>query len=181
MGVESFEDSLARTMSLYSNEKTFIDKLTAKEDVLRMRELHKQLKNDRKEIMEMLQLMVGNEAKLLNFDEPERHIFARYTIRISEAFQLAEKVWDVYDLVSEKYGGELGDNEVMQVWNQNIEQVNRTCKFFVDNFQWLTRSGMSIGGVGFEKILKNRFEISYEKPPGQEKKGFWSGILGGKS
>lgn len=176
MAEEYFEDALSKTMHLYSNEKTFIDKLTSKEDVLRMRELHQNLKNTRVEIMEMLQLMVGNESKFLNFDEQERHIFGRYMIRIAEGFQLAEKVWDIYELLEQEG---YKDPEIVELWNNNIEQVNRTCKFYVDNFQWLTRSGMSIKGIGFEKILKNRFEISYEKPPvNQERRGLLSGLTG---
>lgn len=176
MSEESFEDALAKTMHLYTNEKTSFDKLLVKEDVFRMRELHKKLKNSREEIMEMMQLMVGNEAKLLNFDESERHIFARYLLRISEGFQLAEKVWDLYDLLSE---AQKQDEEILEVWTTNIEQVNRTCKFYVDNFQFLTRSGMSIKGVGISQFLKHRFEMVYDRPPiQQERKGLLSGVLG---
>jgi len=172
MSQESIEESIARSMYMYNNEKTFIDKLTAKEDVKRMRELHGQLKNSREQITEMLQLMVGNESKLLNFEERERHILAKYMIRITESFDVSEKIWDVYFLLQ---ANTRVRDDVLKAWSKNIEQANRTCKFYVNNFLYLSRSGMSIKGVGFEKILRNRFEISYEKPPAQQEN---KGVLG---
>lgn len=175
---ESFEDALARQMSYQSNnEKSFIDKLTAKEDVMRMRELHKKLLVTREEVMEMLQLMVGNEAKLLNFDEGERYIFGRYFIKIREGFQIDEAVWDLFETIAKDYAQ---DKEVMEIWRANIDSVNSTSKFFVDNFQFLTRSGMSIDGAGFDNILKNRFELAYpSKNPVQEsKRGLLESVFG---
>jgi len=69
----------------------------------------------------------------------------------------------------------------LSVWVENLELVNNTSKFFVDNFQWLTRSGMSIGGAGFDKMLKHKFEVVYSdglnKPV--EKKGLLGGIFRG--
>lgn len=177
---ESFEDALARQMQyVQNNEKTFIDKLTAKDDVVRMRELHKRLKVSREEVMEMLQLMVGNESKLLNFNEYERYVFGRYFIKIREGFQVDELIWELY----EKVKNQTNDPEVLKIWEQNIDRVNSTSKFFVDNFQWLTRSGMSIEGSGFDNILKNRFELAYPSKSNapQEKRGLLEGFFGGKS
>lgn len=174
---ESFEDALARQMAYQQNyEKSFIDKLTAKEDVLRMRELHKKLLSSREEVMEMLQLMVGNEAKLLNFNEYERYVFGRYFIKIREGFQIDENVWDLYERIAKEYNG---DPEVMEIWTSNIDGANSTSKFFVDNFQFLTRSGMSIEGAGFDNILKNRFELAYpsKAPMAEQKKGWLEGIF----
>lgn len=173
----SFEDALAKQMLFHRNEdKSFIDKLTAKEDVLRMRELHKKTKIERTEVMEMLQLMVGNESKLLNFDDFERYVFGRYFIKIREGFSIDEKLWVLFEELTKK----CKDPEIISLWKENLEMVNSTSKFFVDNFQWLTRSGMSVGGIGFDKILKNRFELAYptEKPT-EQKKGILSSVFGG--
>lgn len=167
---ESFEEQIAKQMMITSNqEKSFIDKLTAKEDVMRMREIHKEMKLNREQVMEMLQIITGNEAKFLNFDAFERWVFARYFLKISESFQIDDSIWDLYEIILK----ETEDKEVLRIWEENIDWVNRTSKSFVNNFQWLTRSGMSIGGVGFDKVLKNRFELSYpgnmkslEKKPG---------------
>jgi len=175
---ETFEDAIARQMMMQQNvEKSFIDKLTAKDDVLRMRDLHKKLKITREEVMEMLQLMVGNESKLLNFSEYERYVFGRYFIKIREGFQIDEMLFDLYHKVID----ECEDPEVIKIWLQNIDEVNSTSKFFVDNFQFLTRSGMSIEGAGFDNILKNRFELAYPNKtvPLEQKQGFLSTVFGG--
>lgn len=169
----TIEDLLARQMLAAQNEnRTFIDKLLAKDDVFRMRELHKQNQLGQNDIMEMLQLMAGNESKLLNFDENERYIFGRYFIRIREGFSIDEKLWNLYDELKTF----CDDPEVLGVWEENLKLVNNTGKFFVDNFQWLSRSGMSISGIGFEKILKHKFEVAYSNLP--EKPSEKRGLLG---
>lgn len=175
---ESFEDALAKQMIARADyEKSFIDKLIARQDVEQMRNLHKKLKLKREELMEMLQLMVGNETKLLNFDEWERYILGLYFIRIRETFTTDEQIWDLFENILVDCGT---DEEADSIWRRNVDQANSTSKFYIDNFQWLCRSGMSISGVGFDKILSNRFELAYPNQTAQqEKPGLLSSIFGG--
>lgn len=172
---EAWEDRIAQQANTYTNEKTFIDKLTAKEDVSQMRKLHIKEKNERKDILEMLQLLVGNETKLLNFDEKERHILGKYFIKIRQAFQITDEVWDYFEQLEKL----CNHKQTLLLWKDNMAMVNGSSLFCVDTFQWLSRSGMSIEGAGFKNILTNRFELAYPKGIGpEEKKGLLAGAFG---
>ena len=85
-----------------------------------MREIHKKLDVKKNDIMEMLQLMVGNESKLLNFDDFERYVFGRYFIKIREGFSIDEKLWALYAELEKN----CDDEEIRALWKENIEMVN---------------------------------------------------------
>jgi len=83
------EDNITKGIFSGQAEKTFIDKLFAKEDVEKIRELIKKPKLTRSELLELLYLISANEAKLVNYSGWDRYIALKFFVWIREFIKVA--------------------------------------------------------------------------------------------
>jgi len=163
----SFEDSLQQSMFSQSNEKTFIDKLLAKEEVLRVREIIKKKHLEREDMTELLNMLSSNEIKLLNYGEWERYLMAKFFIWIREFVALAECLYDYEDdLKKKEEKGEFKiSSRARQIIENNKRHIEHNIKYLVDLYFNMSRSTLSLGATGILELLKNKFEMSYQNMP----------------
>jgi hypothetical protein len=183
-----FEDSLAQHMFNVNAEKTFIDKVLARQDVEAIRDLVKKPKLNRSDMLEMLYLLSGVEAKLCNYGEWDRYIILKFFVWIREFIKIRELLFDYRDMLNIKsrfcsncrgYTDVLKDEQLTPCHcetpklefkiNDRFDKMLSNCeylmehnaKFMVDLYLNIARTSLSIGATGFLETLKNKFEIDY--------------------
>jgi hypothetical protein len=97
-----FEQQLQNNLFNGQGEKTFIDKVLAKDDVLAIREIVKKPKLTREDLLEVLYLISGTESKLLNYGEWDRYVILKFFVWIREFIKVAELLYDYEDNLKEK-------------------------------------------------------------------------------
>jgi hypothetical protein len=159
----SFEDNLQNSLFSKQSEKTFIDKLLAKDEVMRVREIIKKEHFTRSDMTEILNLLSSNEIKLLNYDEWDRYLMAKYFVWIREFVALAENLYDYEDDLKkqeEKGNFKLSDRS-RQIFENIKRYMEHNIKFLIDLYFNLIRSTMSLGATGILELLKNKYEMVY--------------------
>jgi hypothetical protein len=183
----AFEDNLTNGFFKGTSEKTFIDKILAKEDVEAIRKLIKKSNLTREELLEILYLISGTEAKLVNYSDWDRYVVMKYFVWIREFIQNAELLYDYFDYIESKRINPKGSDgkrkdlsadvikkenriKISEKTDLTLESVRsvmeHNAKFLIDMYLNIVRTSMSIGGTGFLEILKNKYEIHYPNMPG---------------
>ena len=145
--------------SQQDSEKTFIDKVLAKENVDELRELIKKKEMTREDMLEILYLISGVESKLLNYSSWDRHIVLKYFVWIREFTKIMEILYDYSDNL-EKNKDQLTDRTTQLL--DNIKRLlSHNCKFMIDLYLNIGRTSLSLGATGVMEILKNKYEIVY--------------------
>lgn len=93
----TFEDALAGRMFSQNTEKTYVDKILAKEDIQAIRELIKKSKLTRSELLELLYLISATESKLVNYSAWDRYVVLKFFVWIREFIKAAELLYDYQD------------------------------------------------------------------------------------
>lgn len=159
-----------------NKEKTFIDKLLAKEDLQRIRELMQKTPLNRSEMLELLFMLSGASAKLQNYSQWERYVILKFFVWVREFAKIAEILFDYKEqLDAEEAAGRIHlTKHAKQMIQNNISQIEHNTKFLVDLYLNISHTSLSLGGSGFMELLKNRFEMSYtqsDKPVVQKQMG----------
>ena len=97
-----FEQDLQNKVFTDTGERTFIDKLLAKEEVKDIRELIKKPRLTRSELLEILYLISGTESKLVNYGAYDRYIILKFFVWIREFAKIAELLFDYTDELYKK-------------------------------------------------------------------------------
>lgn len=187
-----FEKQIENSLFSGQSEKTFIDKILAKEDVNAVRELIKKPKLERADLLELLYLLSGTEAKLLNYGEWDRYIILKFFVWIREFVKIAEILYDYQDDLKIKMrlctcGGytkvtksdgdlkkctcEVPDfdfilsNRTKQLLYNNERLIEHNAKFLIDLYFNIGRTTLSLGATGIMELLKNKFEMIYPTNP----------------
>jgi hypothetical protein len=96
---EVFESQLAYKMLNNQSERTFIDKLLAKEDIARIKDLTTKEQLNRSELLELMYLCLGAESKLMSITARERYLLSKFFVWIREFIKAAEFHFDYKDKV----------------------------------------------------------------------------------
>jgi len=196
-----FEQNLQKGMFQGTSEKTFIDKILAREDVNAIKILIKKNNLTREELLEILYLVVGTESKLLNYGEWDRYVILKFFIWLREFVKVTEILFDYIDYIERK------SNEC-QKCHKLVKGVKDACKckeprilfhvqhrtkvlignimrmmehnvkFLIDLYLNIGRTSLSVGATGMLEILKNKYEVDYRNtaPMTQPQQG--GGFLG---
>lgn len=159
----SFEENLQNSLFSNNPEKTYIDKLLAKNEVERTKELIRKAQLSREEILELLHMCSSAESKLVNYSEWDRYVILKFFVWIREFVKVAEIMFDMRDdLTKREENGEfiLSDRSKQMLLN-NERMISHNTKFLVELFFSIMRTTLSVGGTGFLELLKNKFEMSY--------------------
>lgn len=161
------ESQLQNALFNKESEKTFIDKLLAKDDGQRIKELISTKKLKREEMLELLYLLGGNESKLVNYGEWDRYIILKYFVWIRQFVKICENLYDYDDDIKKKDKHRkvqlsARSNKLLENIDRNLQHAS---KFNIDLYLNIMRTTLSLGGTGFIEMLKNKFEFSY--PQGQ--------------
>lgn len=158
-----FESLLQHSLFNQSIEKTSIDKILAREDVQRAKELVKKSRLTREELLEVLYLLVSTEAKLLNLSEWDRYILLKFFVWIREFIKVAELLYDYQDeLTKQQTAGELVlSDRTRRFINNNERLIEHNAKFLIDLYFNISRTTISLGATGLLELIKNKYELIY--------------------
>jgi hypothetical protein len=200
-----FEDKVSTGMFSGYGEKTFIDKVLAKDDVKAIQELIKKPRLTREELLEILYLISGTEAKLLNYSEWDRYVILKFFIWIREFIKIAELLFDYEDSLAIKEntcktckllftGEEIKckcktpiksitiTKRTRKLLDNNSLLIQHNAKFLIDLYLNISRTSMSLGMSAFLEMVRNKYEVEYnptQPPASNEKKGGLLGFMGG--
>lgn len=197
----SFENIIERALINAPQEKTYIDKLLAKDDANKIKELFIKNNLTRSDMLELMYLLASLEAKLVNYGEWERYIILKYSIWVQENIKIMELLFDYKDELERKeklcvkcnklIEGTVKNKCVCEVPERafilteltqrnlrNIEKlIEHNVKFLIGLYLNIARSSLSVGAVGIKEILKQRFEVAYPQKdmsqPEPERKGLF--------
>jgi len=159
----SFEDQISNKMFQTDSEKTFIDKVLARQDSEAIRMLMKKPKLTRTDLLEILYLLSSVEAKLLNYGEWDRYVILKFFVWIREFVKVAEQLFDYEDdlMKKDKEGKKPLTPRARQLIDNNQRLMEHNIKFLVDLYLNIGRTSLSVGATGLMEILKNKYEIVY--------------------
>lgn len=153
------EEAIARKMMEGTTEKTFIDKILGKADTDRLRELVQKDPLARKDMLEILYLLGGTESKLVNYSEWDRYIILKFFVWVREFVKICELMYDYQDEIDK--GNIKLSARAAKILDNNERLMQHNAKFLIDLYLNMSRTTLSIGGMGILELLKNKFEISY--------------------
>ncbi len=154
----SFESQLQNAMTSSKAERTFIDKLLAKEDIARIRDLQRKKNLSREELLELLYMLTGAESKLYKLNDWERYIILKYFVWIREFIKVIEKIHDYKDQINKKGL----TPTAKKAFDNVISTIEHDAKFLVDIYLNIGRTSLSVEGKAFEDLLANKFEMTYD-------------------
>lgn len=177
----SFEQVLQQKMFAGKGEKTFVDKVLAKDDIESIRGIVKKDKLTRSDLLELLYLLSSAESKLLNYGAWDRYVILKFFVWIRDFVKVAELLYDYQDQLKKKasvckvcnseektHGKEHAfessfviTQRTQALLDNNERLIEHNVKFLVDLYLNIGRTTLSIGGTGLLEILQNKYEISY--------------------
>lgn len=184
----AFESALEGSMFSATTEKTFVDKVLAREDVNAIRELVKKPRLTRSDLLEILYLISSTESKLLNYSDWERYVILKYFVWVREFIKVAELLYDYEDSLHKKENicsvckltikdDTKRDNckcsppspifmltpRTQKLLDNNARLIEHNAKFLVDLYLNISRTSLSVGATGLMELLRNKYEIQYNQ------------------
>lgn len=157
MTQENFENMLEQQMVNTQHEKTFIDKVLARQEVNELRRLVRQKSLNRQDMSEILNILVGVEAKLYNLNDYDRYVLLKYFAWVRNSALINELLSDYIDDVKK-----INLSARSQKLLNNIQRLMaHNVIFLVDVYLNIARTSLSVGASAFKESLGNRFEVSY--------------------
>lgn len=168
VGAQAIEDSIASVMKRGNSEKSFIDKVFARDDVDRLREILSKKELTEEDLRVALYQLNSGEAKLVNYSDWERyvmlkfHIWIRADVKILQLFLHTKKTIET-ELNDKNCSW---DDEAKEQMRHSLDEFKKMYVEIIqslsDIFLHIQRSSLSINGLGFKEALQNRFEIGYK-------------------
>lgn len=184
-----FEKKIQESLFNPQTEKTYIDKVLARQDVEAIRALVKKPKLVREEVLEILYLLTSVESKLLNFSEWDRYVQLKFFVWIREHAKIFEQLYDYQDDLRRKthtcaschnIQKEHRESEkeeyceckkfipsivlskrTLQLLYNNERMIEHNTKFLVDLYLNIGRTSLSLGATGIMELLKQKYELAY--------------------
>lgn len=158
MGIENALQSVMYSRG--NSEKTFLDKLYAREEVEKIRQIIEKEDLTKQDLHQVLNLMGGVEQKLLCYSHEERYILLKFFVWIRDYVKLLEQTYDTVDRLESKKTFNMTDRTKLYVKNIK-ELMQQSVRFLIDVYLNIGRTSLSIDGKGFIESLKNKYELSY--------------------
>lgn len=153
------EEAIARKMMEGTPEKTFIDKILGKADTDRLKELVQKDPLARRDLLEILYLLGATESKLVNYSDWDRYIMLKFFVWVREFVKICELMYDYEEEITQ--GKMKLSPTAAQILKNNQRLMQHNAKFLIDLYLNMSRTTLSVGGMGILELLKNKFEISY--------------------
>lgn len=181
---KGIEQNMLDSIRKGNTEKTFLDKLLARDDVDRLREILAKTELSDEDLKIALYQLNSTEAKLVNYSPWERHVMLKFHIWIRADVKILQlylhakigidKLTDATN--KESYLSDankiLVKDKIAELKKMYIEIIQSLS----DVFLHIERTSLSIDGMAFKEALKNRFEIDYkadtkQSPPAKASSG----------
>ena len=178
----SFENEYSKYLNSDNPEKTFIDKIMDRQDAEKFISIMKKPELTREDFLELQELVVGIENKLLNLDDHDSWTLGKYIVRINEAIDIAHMLFD-YKKNVEDYN--MLNKESIRGLDLAIQKIKKIIISSIYTINFMRRTSLSRNGKTIESLIEKGKELSYPNPYGMqypsppEKKGFFGRIFGG--
>ena len=158
-----FEEDIQRQIFSGTGDRTFIDKLLARQDVDALRELIRKPRLTRKELLDAMIMLSGTESKLLNYGEWDRYVILKFYVWIGDFIKLAEFIYDYKEdmMKMEKAKKIVLTDDIKQMLDNSILKMEHNAKFLMALYLNIGRTSLSIGATGLMELLKNKYEVIY--------------------
>lgn len=164
--MSQFQDAIGQSPFVRPSERTVIDKLFAREDVERIRELQKEIELDKSQLQELLHLISSVEPKLLNLEPWTMYALSQFIVGVTGFVSLAMHYCDVEDLFNEaELAGKTISKRTKELFNQSRLKVDRSMKFILSVFLYSGRVTLSNKALAFKEFTRAQWELEYSKPP----------------
>ncbi len=151
-----FEDKIEDAVFSTSKEKSWVDKLLAKEDAEKLRRLSRKRELSKEDLSELLYLLTNVELKLSNLTEYDRYLLGKYFAWFRDLVKLCEML---YDYIKE-HEKDL-DQSSLKMLKDVLSMYVHNVKFACDVFLFLVRSTLGVEGYAFDTLSKTRYEHVY--------------------
>lgn len=158
------EEKIQQSMNNRVQDQSLIDKLLAKGESDRLTEIVKKKELSRSEVLELMNLLVGVEAKLVKLDLWQRHVINKFFVWIREFVKTLELLIDVEEELFISINDEdLEKLKFKQMLSAIRTSIEHDVKFLVDVYLNLTRTSLSLGNSNaFNEMLKQKYEVTYD-------------------
>lgn len=161
------EEAIRKQMSQKTHEKTLIDKLLGRKEAEELKTLISKRKLTREELLKLINIVSGVQAKLLNLDQKDRYILIKFYAWLREYIGQCLLYMDAIETIDDELKKQKSQydegtikaiNELKdKIWNQ-LEHV---AKAMIDFYLNICMTSLSIGGAFFSEAFKNKFEVDY--------------------
>lgn len=187
----SLEQYLNNYWGQHDNEKSYIDKVLNRKDSERLRVLHIKKELTSEEVLEILNIMSGTNIKLLNYNEWDRYLLSKCFTWISDFAGLCNPIlnWnesvkkDLKNIEKTYFKNNYSDVVTDLKWKEflkdppeewitkkelvdSTESIKNICinyfKFLVNVYLNMSNSTLSLEGVGFDTLTKNKYDYQYQ-------------------
>lgn len=144
-------------------EKTFIDKVLAKDDTNKLSALVSKKDLSREELLQALYYIAATESKLVNYSDWDRYVMLKYFIWVQEFIKISELMYDFEDRIKEKAkkGEIVLTDRARRIFDNNTLLMQHNAKFLIMLYLNIARTSLSLGAAGMREVLTNKFEIVY--------------------
>ena len=183
------EQGLSSQMFSNKDDRSFSDKILAKSEVDEIKQLIQQEKITSSDLSKILYLMAGNELKLLNLSENQRHIIGLYYAWIRDIVLLCQVTANYQknmttdrDYARMNQGKLLVTKETYLLVDNLLDMMLADSKYLIDVYFYLQRSSLSLGAYGFDVLTQMRYDYKYSQDQqaglAQTEKGLINKITG---
>lgn len=158
------EDQIMQGMNKITPEKTFLDKILAREDIRKLETLIRKPKWTREDLLVVLYLINSGESKLLNLTTWDRYILVKFFVWIREFVKNIELLFDYEEFLDAKKKKDPEfklSNTSERLLATAKQMMEHNAKFLIDLYLAIGRTSLSINAVAFTETLRNKFEIAY--------------------
>lgn len=161
----TFESGLSSYLYSGVGEKTYIDKIVAKEEIDEIKDLMQKDDLTRNDLLRINYLLTAKEVKLINLGEWDRYYLGKFFAWIRDFTATTETFYDYKEKI-EREKIEVNQNTSKMLEDIRVKLIHST-KALCDVYLYLGRSTLSLGGTAIDMILKNRYEYAYPQGPQQ--------------
>lgn len=162
-------DALNRSMLKQDYERSYIDKLLAKEDIASVRNILKKETLNREDMLEVNDYIVSMESKLLNLGERERYVLNKYYVWINYIMGIFEVLFDYDDKLKKNEENKLDSNynRIIEHLEMSKKNTSNMLKMMFNVYLLIARTSLSAKGKTIGDFSSNKFDINYSNPVNQ--------------
>lgn len=157
-------DSLRSSPFIIPSERTVIDKLFAREDIDRIKDLQKKRDLTKEEWQELLHLMTAVEPKLLNLEPELMYKFSKFIIAVASFITLSASYSDAKEKLDlRKQSGGLISDRALSLFNEARARTDKSTKLLLSVFLYSGRVTLSNKAMAFKEFIRAQWELEYAK------------------
>lgn len=161
VGEAAIEQALEKSLMTKDSEKSYLDKVYGRKDIEDIRKLMTKEHLNREDVNKLLDLMAGQEAKLVNMGAYERYVILKFYAWIAD---ICRKAQYLYDYEEDVVNGKVGlDQDTKRLFETAKFRLEYAIKYLVEVYLNINRTSLSLGGTGFSSGIETKWDITYNQ------------------